>query len=624
MDIISRIKVEAQGTDQAAREIRKLKEAYDQVSAAARNLSPSSVGGGDPFSKATQPNTGVMAGGQTNADVAERETRNRRYEEQAKDRERANQSYGSGFRPTFVNQGAQIAEAASSGRGGAAVGGALSGLAGLLGPGGMALATGGALAMTGQRWAENEWERMQSLFGTGTVQRLGRGYNEIEGVMAGYGRMGVPLDMVRQFFTAGGQSGISGTRAGTLGAANTMMEAARELGLDPSTSAQFLGTLTRGNVELSRFGGFSGYQNVGRMAGAFGRENLNDFLRTLTGSVNEALTRGVAMTADQVSERQYMLEAYGRFGGLSIQGAQALNQQAQQRGFGAAQLQRPEDVMAFSAMRDTGMSVTDTMLAMERSPDTVNARVYDYLKRSTGGDTDLLRLRLQRYLGGSMSQVDAFIRTQEGVATDTDEKREEDRLKYRLRGGESAMYGEEVRVTSVRQAQMLREVEKTMLRITTGLQEFLQTLVSGDVNRDVLSMRWEGYMPLNTTPADELNARQEQDRELRSRELDLYRRRAGIPLNENWSESVEEGDWGHLYGWTARAYLKRAQEEFSEGASTEERRDLQALLRMIESRFIEEQLPRVDTQQEMVDLLRGIRDALADEGYVQTDNLESP
>ncbi len=635
-DIISRIKLDAQGADQAAREIRKITEAYKEAGTAAKNLSATGIGETDPFARATSSAGGVVAGGSSPADVANREERSQRERINARDREQSNRNYNAALRPSFINQGAGVAEAASSGRGGAAVGGALSGVAPFLGGAGIALAAGGALAMTGQRWAENEWERMQSIFGTGMAQRLGRGYNEIEGVMAGYGRKGVPLDMVRQFFAAGSQAGVAGGQAGTLGVSNALMEASRELGLDPTAAAQYLGTLTRGGVDLQQFGGFAGgYKRIGRMAGAFGQENLGEFMRTLTQSIDTALSQGVDMTVERVNRRQYMLEAYGRFGGLSIQGATAMNQMAQQRGMQAARVQRPEDIIAFQAMRGTGMSVTDTMLAMEQDPDKVNAQVYQYLKQRTGGDTDLLRLRLQSYLGGSMSQVDSFIRTQEGIATDTEKQREEDRLKYRKPGGESVRYEDEVRVTAIRQAQMLRNVEKTLLQLTTGFQNFFQNIMGGELpNKDVLSMTWGGYSPelVRAMEDDDRHGLQIHADTLDAQTIDLWRRRAGIPQSEEWQDlmgvmaanpdAVSEDEYQGAYRLIATRYLNRAMRRYGgEGETPEQQEALQALGKLYEV-WVNSQVSTVDNEDRMIQLLEGIQQALAAEGYVLTDNLE--
>lgn len=407
-DIVSRIKVEAQGADQAAREIRKLKEAYDQVGAAARDLSPGRVGGGDPFSKATQPNTGVMAGGQTNADVAERETRNRRYEEQTRERERSNQQYNGAIRPNQIGAGFQTAEAAASNRGGAAIGGGANMLGGMLGgPVGMALMGIGAAAFGIQKLADQSQQRMENVFGGGISQRLGSTYAPTQNYMTGLARTGVPMGMVQGLMQSASASGAQ-LNEETVGQFSMMADIAAGSGVDPGTLGALLGAQQRSGVSAT-------YGVLSRGAGTFGRGNLGTFFTELTRTLETSMQRGIKLSQEEMSIRGNVIA--GMATNLSPTGAVAMNQTMTQRAQQAGTLQRPEDIIAFQAMRGEGASIAETIRAMEESPTEVNERVFEYLQRATGGNEDEMFLRVRQYLGGNASaaQVNEFISSRGGA-----------------------------------------------------------------------------------------------------------------------------------------------------------------------------------------------------------------
>jgi len=489
-DIVSRIKVEAQGADQAAREIRKLKEAYDQVAASAKGLSPGAIGGGDPFSKAVSPNSGVMAGGQSNADVAARETRNRDYQEQSRQRQSSNSGYNNAIRPGAVGGAFSTAEAAGAGRGGAAAGGLANMAGGLVGgPIGIALMALGAGAMGVQKFAESSYGRMENVFGGGISQRLGASYENTQNYMTELGRTGVPIGMVNALMTSASTSGAQFTK-GTAGQFGLFADVMTGAGVDAGLLGQLLGTTQRAGVNME-------YGTLAGGAGTFGRGSLGTFLTEMNRTIEGAMTSGIKLSQDEVNQRGNVLAGYAQFGGLSPTGAVALNQLATNRAQSAAQLQTPEDIIAFQAMRKSGESVTDTMMRMEQNPTETNEAVFQYLQRSTGGDEDLMRMRVQKYMGAgtSMSMVDAFIQSSgreystaagKGVATAGV------RGKIYDDDGNLVDYDQAREVTAARQIEALKGVQDAALELTTMLGGVAAWITGNPINTNATNVQFGG------------------------------------------------------------------------------------------------------------------------------------
>ena len=80
-DIMSRIILQAQGGDQVAREVGKVTEAYKKAGTAAQGMSATAGGGGDPFTRATDPG-GFVPSGQPGRDA-----QNQQYVEGVQQRE---------------------------------------------------------------------------------------------------------------------------------------------------------------------------------------------------------------------------------------------------------------------------------------------------------------------------------------------------------------------------------------------------------------------------------------------------------------------------------------------------------------------------------------------------------
>lgn len=492
-DVISRIKVEAQGADQAAREILKLRDAYREAGEAARGLSSSAGGGGsDPFAKATAAGGGA-AQGNSPADIAARESRDRHWKEGVKAREGKNTDLQGG-----VQRGFGVAESLASGKGGSAAGGLLSGIGSVLGgPIGIAAMVASVAAMGVQKFADSSFGRLQEVFGSGMAQRLGGSPMDIDRQRLGFSRMGVPVGMVKAFYDAAGVSGVDMTRTSTQGAINASMEAAALLGVDPSAMAGLVGSLNRSGVSAGVVD--RGLFSMGRSS--FGQANVSLFTQSLQGLVDSASGRGIDLTSGSVTTMSENLAALAKLGGFSAPGAATFAQTLQSRGVSAAGLSNPEDIIAFQAMREGGASVTDTMLAMERSPETVNKKVYEYLKEATGGDTDLLRMRLQSYLGEgtTMSAVDKFIKTQEGMAAGAS-----------LGAGDTswATVGtgtdmeRSIQIMQARQNEMLKEFSDGMLDLTTGISEMMMKTFKTVPTFDPAGMTSKGYKPDMTAAID--------------------------------------------------------------------------------------------------------------------------
>ena len=407
-DIVSRIRVEAQGADQAAREIRKLKEAYDQVSESARGLSADvGVGRSDPFTRATSMGGGAVEA--TTSDVAHRETRSRHEREMLRHREQAHSDYGALMRPQTVQAGFGTVDALSRGQTSGALGTVLSAVGGMAGA--IPLVAAGAAALGVQRLADDAYGRFGQFRHSGISQRLGVGAMDAVRESVQLERSGLPSEMVSSFFSAASQSGVNLRNASAQDAARIGMVAAASLGIDPGAVAGLMGTLERAGIDSgqalgARGGMYAVAENV------FGRADAGGFIQGIQGLIEGRTSRGIAVGTGSVQHSAGMIAALSATG-MTPQAAVSFAQQLQGRGTQAAGLQRPEDIIAFQAMRGEGMSVTDTLMAMEGSPHTVNQRVLEYLQRATGGDEDLLRFRVRGYLGEdtSWSAVDRFIQT---------------------------------------------------------------------------------------------------------------------------------------------------------------------------------------------------------------------
>jgi len=408
-DIISRIRVEALGADQAAREILKLKDAYVAAGEAAKGLSANVGGGSDPFSKATAAGGGATHGGNSPYDVGQRGERDTKWRRDVEQRESKNKE----LVPRAIERGTSVAESISDGRGGSALKGLAGAASSLLGgPAGIALAAIGAAGAAVQVLSKKSEERMMEAYGGGMSQRLGSRVGAIDRAMVGFGEVGIPIGMVKSFYNTASQSGVNMGLGSTQQTIADSLQAAAVFGVDPSVSAGLLGSLNRGGVTSGNVLNRGMFSLANR---SFGHGNEGMFLQGMQGIVDSRSSRGINQTSPGTQNVALMQALLAGVPGMAPQGAVALTEKLMNRGESAASLSNPEDIIAFMSMRGSGKSVTETMLAMEQKPEDVNSAVYEYMKSAYGGNEDALNLGLQQYLGAgtTMSQVTAWRKSQE-------------------------------------------------------------------------------------------------------------------------------------------------------------------------------------------------------------------
>jgi len=640
-DIVSRIRVEALGADQAAREIRKLRDAYNEVAQAGRKLSPAGMGA-DPFAQAVSaPGGGVYGGQRAPADIMDRETRGRNYRDEVRERESTGKIIDGAAQgaPRGITQAMGVAEAAGAGQGGAAIGKIATGLGALLGgPIGIALLAGGVLTMGAQKFANNAYERMQNIWGTGISQRLGRTYTEIQDVQTRLGRKGIPFPLIEQFFQAASQTGLNMTRPRALGAAAMSLQSMASQGLDPGTAAGLMGAMSRANLDLGRLSGDRGYQFFGQ-AERFGRENINIYLQEMARGITELATKGIDVQEAALTEQTNLLGAFKQYGGFTPEGAIALSQQTLARGVSAAQLKRPEDIIAFQAMRGEGMSITATRIAMEENTATVNAAVYEAVKRRTGGREDIMVPRLQKWLGEgtSTSAVVRFIAAMEKLEGKTPEEISAELGagmawvgKYYDEEGKLKFIEPEQEITAVKQTVMLRGVEKSALDLTTEAMKFVRELLTGPLDLNTINITWKGLV---LTPEERLKASVPAGHPGLDVLTDIYTspetlksltdmlRMSGVTAPELAIEEASTFGWktgsNVLMEKIARGILedtRRARREGVEGVTKEPK--LGELIEIMRSLIVVE----VTNREQLEAVLQTFIDESKERGYVHTDD----
>lgn len=482
-DIISRIRVQAEGADQAAREIRKLKEAYSEVSQAARNLSPSSVGSADPFSRATTaPGGGITGGQRSQGEILEREQRNDFYQRQQRQREGENRAYGGGFGtrfPSTVSNAMNMAQTAGSGQYGSAAGQGASMLGGLLGGGlGIGLMAAGAIGMGVQKFGNTEYERVQRLWGGGVSQRLGLGYQTVRDWEINMGRRGISEQNITSFINTASQSGfdIEGSGKGASSrAASIALEAATRLGSSSAASAGLLGAMSQAGMDV----GSADYGVYQIAQGTFGRQQVDRFIQTLTQGISGAIELGIRPQTAALDRQTNLMGGLSSIGGLTAAGAANLTSTVLQRSRSAATLSRPEDIIAFQAMRNPGESITETQMRMEANPLLTSRGVFQHLRQQTGGNRDALIHRVRSFLGEgtSVTQAAAFVDTMtetQGMDSDEIQAFLESRASAWLPEGEGEGITREREITAVRQSKLFQRLEESALNLTTELGKLVR------------------------------------------------------------------------------------------------------------------------------------------------------
>ncbi len=555
MDIVSRIVLQASGGDDAAAEVRKVKQAYAEAQKAGEDLSGISLsqkGETDPtieqlkkvekeyenlsdafatvldtFTKAARSSTdsllrqvnelkaaamglqsvvGKPSQGGSSLGTAFPQEQTRKLGEdigrttaetlakRAKETETFNRAGGAGDTSTTtlsVTRGAGILRNAqtlgsatqqiaasdyigagttalsSAGHAAYSAGGAGSLLAGV----GVAAIVSSIILGVSNSLIKREEDRVEALWGSGTSQRMGQSYESTRDYSISLMRQGIPSSLVQSMM-----SGFS-AQGGTFGNQNRFvpflsrgMEMAASMGIDPSAMAGLLSTTSRFGLNANQVGLEGSMYGVADKS--FGRGQVSGFVSELNRATISLAALGVRVkdiTGAGVGAQSNLLAGYAQFGGLSSEGAIGLSQSANARGSGAGRLSNAQDLLAFSELKRLypDKSNTEIQMLMESRPDLVNRAMFESIKRSTGGDSEMMRQRASSWLGGSMSQATAWIDTQTALAAGKTVTGTSDDLL--LQGGK----GLARELTASNQMNILKGVEESLAVIKAGITKTL-------------------------------------------------------------------------------------------------------------------------------------------------------
>ena len=206
-DILSRIILKAQGGDQAAREIKKIKTAYDEAGKSAKGLSAiaTSAAKPSPFERAiVEKKSQELLSSRGLQSKIERQKAGDRLQNHLQTRsigglfQRSTQSVASGV--TSLSQG-NLTGVATGGVG--AMGNLLGAAAGpYVAAAIAAIGAAGALA-------KQEYGRIQQTWQSGLSQQLGQNYTTTRNQIIAEGRKGIPLQNVTSMTSALAASGGS-------------------------------------------------------------------------------------------------------------------------------------------------------------------------------------------------------------------------------------------------------------------------------------------------------------------------------------------------------------------------------------------------------------------------------
>jgi len=383
-DIISKIILQAQGGDESAQEILKTKKALEEVQHAeeavnASSISPTGAGNKVDTSALTSARENLRAQaeqqkfaeviGRSVADATDRKQAERKPFEKARATEPpaagkpSTQEHGPTSRTgTEAIQGARIVgnvtqQVASSDIIGATASGA-SGLGQL----GMAAAPGSALAKFGMAGvvagialgAANgligrEEDRVKSMWSSGMAQRMGVPYESLRNYSIDIARTGIPSEVSQSLL---GSYSIGGGTLNKASSANLSraMEMSTSLGIDPSSLGSFSALTNRLGINSKT----TGDQMYGVAGKSFGVGQITSFINELERSTKSLLSLGVTLdnlTSKQISGFRDRLAGYSQFGGLSSEGATALNSMSLGRAEAAGRLQNGQDIIALSEVK---------------------------------------------------------------------------------------------------------------------------------------------------------------------------------------------------------------------------------------------------------------------------------
>lgn len=387
-DIISRIRLEATGADQVAREINKIKEAYDDTAESAQGVSRVTMGGApDPFTQATQK--GGAAGPETT--VLARQERSR-LERDSYDRRMTRH-----YTPGGGEQGAwgQVMRTMrqTTGAAGAAQAGDVQGMA--QGGGGLASTLFkmspilAALAVVGGGFTiavKKEFENVKALYDAGITRRLGEPYRDVRERQVEMGRAGIPLPEVNALLgslgAAGGRLDRGLFRFDQEGRPTGMAERMARYGVDPGVMGQFMATTQRAGYTGT------GERNMQLLARTFGVGRTGQGLEQAAQILEEAMARGARRGSLVLEEGAGRIireaAAFTQMGGFSMEAAFGLVRKLDTGVVAGAKPRTPLQVMTLRAvMQGEGLNLYEAQEWIERNQ--TEARDYQFrvLQRAT-------------------------------------------------------------------------------------------------------------------------------------------------------------------------------------------------------------------------------------------------
>ena len=420
-DVLSRIRIEATGGDQAAREVGKVKKAFDETAESARGVSRVAVGAAaDPFQQAVT--RGALA--TDPGEVATREQR--RGGELEKVRQREGEHRAGGLSQRMVGGGVSGISAVSRGD---PLG---AGQAGLQTGAGMAMAgglmklvpwlLGGAVALGGAKaLAQAEWGRLQGLYETGLAQQTGQTYTALRNYQVQFGAEtgAPPLSMIQAFtrgVTGGGLFGREGGEFETFAPQmRAMARQAERWGIDPTGMGQFMARGTQFGLQQGGTTTLLSNEIVGQLVTAFGHGRVTEAVRGLSSIMEKSLSEGVRAGFQDPEWLQGVtrdIAQYAVQGGFNMEGAMGLYSKMHERaGRMTTEVTGPADVMAIRAFRKPGESLFQTQLRGFQDRKAFKQTEFEAVRSMFGGDPDMMSRYFMRMGGLSPQQAWTYVQT---------------------------------------------------------------------------------------------------------------------------------------------------------------------------------------------------------------------
>ncbi len=467
-DLMSRIVFQAQGGDQVAREVGKIKRAYKEAGDESERISGGTGGRGpsfDAFQKATQTSAGTDMGSRR---VANEEYRNRLNDRLSRHGQVGGQvgPWGGGAPSVGAAYGIQqFGGAATQMMAGDPMGGAMRGVGmlGKAGPAGIVAAVALALGAGTQALAKKEEDRMVQI-GHGLMQSLGQTqWGDMRNFLNEMRNNAVPEEFILPYLqsmrSAGAMAPSNFLEVGLM-AGNEML--AR--GIDPTTLGTFqaarqkagLGTLNADQLALDLYRGEAG----------FGTAGLNKFLGAISTAIEGAMSRGMrrgAIGRDvEYDSFTRLLSGLGVVGGMSIEGAVQTFNQVQQSIAASQNMARPQDAFQFMMFRQAGDTYGQTIRRMSRPG--ADTQRYKNLKAMAGGSRELLEILIQQEYGLDWQALDPFIQTMENQIAPT---------RTGFEGGAGAVDSEIVETMQRTQRQWGERIQRGANKVLNNLFGFL-------------------------------------------------------------------------------------------------------------------------------------------------------